>query len=233
MGQANLGLEFDMYNLIGAMRCADVPATHAWTLAGVRNWIDGEVPQLKRRLALAEAIEASDPRRPATVKIDERMISIMAPGMAQAAGLKDARKLMATRGTLDPKLIASIAAHCNDPYFAAGFANGVSVDDLANVVRTDSGLRQAMHSHSPGLASWQQGYSALLGALGTTIATATRNTGTIALADDYPQRWIKTITADSDTDGRPTPAGHGVAASAVLRSGIFAGIPGYGGQRGL
>jgi len=223
-------LPYDQWGLSSILGQVDVDSSPASGLGKVNAWMSGAVPGLKRRLALAQAIEAQHPSLHGVVPDDaqfEAQLSTLNPTEAQNRGAADAKKLVDTHGKLDAKLIAEINKYKNDPYFAAGFANAASPTDLANVVLQASRQRDSITNYGPydpkSLSDWQQAYGDLLDAVGSTVGTATNNTGTLALPDDYAKQWADTITVGSTKPGGDDRVyyGQAAAASLLLRYGTF------------
>lgn len=178
------------------------------------SWAREQIPGLRRRLAMAQQIEAQTRGFQPVVAIDESQISVLPPDVALANGAEAAKKLKEAGAHPSAELIAEIHRNQSDPYFAAGFARSITPSDLASMVRAVSGLRQGSRMDGIRLRSiqdWEQMYAELLTGVGTTLATATRSTGELALPTDYAARWLETITKE--------PLGFG--ASVVLRYGTF------------
>ncbi|HVU90958.1 MAG TPA: DUF6571 family protein [Jatrophihabitans sp.] len=220
-------LPYDQYGFRTILSGVDVDASPASGLGKVAAWVEGQIPGVKRRLALAQAIEAAKPGFQDTVSIDESEISDLDPSVAQQLGAADAQKLKDSNGKLDPKLIAEIAKYQNDPYFAAGFAEAIPPSDLANVVIGASNQRDGLSSYagSPDyvkrLNDWKKQYGDLLAAMGGTLATATRNTGDLALPDGYADGWVHTITAETPQSGGDGRYGQAAALSLLLKHGSY------------
>lgn len=226
IGDAVSNLPYDEWGMNTTLGSVDVDSSPSSGIGKVSAWAEGAVPGLKRRLALAQAIEAKHPSFQGVVKIDESKLSNLDPTAAQNRGAADAKKLKDSNGKLDKDLLAEIAKYKDDPYFAAGFAENATPAELAQVVLAASRQRDTLEQY-PGpdsqqdLKDWKANYGTLLDAVGTTIATATRNTGSLALPSDYAKQWTDTITADTYPDGGKAPYGQGAAASVLLRSGNF------------
>ena len=189
------------------------------------DWARDQLPGLKRRLAMAQAIEAQTPGLQVTVEIKESDLSKLSPSEAIAAGKAAAKKLKDAegKGVLDPALIAELNKYKNDPYYAAGLAQSLTPEELGDIVMKASNLRESISAGtSPNrateLTEWEKQYGALLEGLGTTIGTATRNTGGLALPADYGKKFAEAITNDPTTDGR---WGGGAAVSMLLRYGTY------------
>ncbi|HWJ84812.1 MAG TPA: DUF6571 family protein, partial [Cellulomonas sp.] len=192
------------------------------------DWARDALPDARRRLAKAQALEGSKPTwLVGTVEFDDVAdISSMAPDKAEQAG-REAAQALRDGGKPDDDLIAQIVELQDDPYFAAGFAGALSADELADVViklgynRTypDSSRTQAEVDKA------NEWYGKLLNGMSTTVATATRNTGDLALPSDYAQSWIKTIEAEVPTspyyDGGDGRVDRANALTVLLNAGKF------------
>ena len=194
-------------------------------------WVDGQVPGLRRRLALAQAIAASTPEfHGGAVKIDENDLSRLSPSEAQLKGAAAAAALKNAAGQPDPALIAQITANQNDPYYAAAFAKVLSPEELATIVKDASaswpgGFPGPTAKDAPGFDEWSQRYKKELAALGTLVGTATRNTSPdLALPSDYAQKWVDQLTADIEQHGdsaRDSNQGNALALSYLLKFGTY------------
>jgi hypothetical protein len=228
MSDAASNLPYDKYGLTSSLSPVDVDSSPANKLSAVANWVEQQIPGLRRRLALAQSIEAQQPGFQNVVKIDESEISTMDPTAAQNLGAADAKKLKDSHGAVDPTLIAEIAKYKDDPYFAAGLAVNITPTELSQVVTNESNQYRMLTQYGGGdpnyldkLNSWKTQYGDLLSGLGGTLATATRNTGDLALPSDYAKSWSDAITADGPSDGGRAPYGQGAALSLLLRNGSF------------
>lgn len=172
-------------------------------LAGVSGWAADRLPDVRRRLALARAIEERRPYWPAgTVEIDESRLSTMPPAEAQRAGRDAALALRDGRGVPDAELVRLMDEMSADPYFAAGFAGAVPPEDLARIVSRLSGNRRPLdgsQTYEENLASnaW---YPSLVSSISRTVATATYGTGDLALPPDHARSWVAAITEPTPTD---------------------------------
>ncbi|ROS30717.1 DUF6571 family protein [Cellulomonas sp. PhB150] len=166
------------------------------------DWARDVLPDARRRLAKAQALEGSNPTWPTgTVQFDDvTEITSMAPDKAQQAG-QEAAEALRDGGRPDDDLIAQIIEMQDDPYFAAGFAKALSADELADVViklgynRSDQDGSKTQDE----LDAENAWYGKLLNGMSTTVATATRSTGDLALPSDYAQSWLDTIEAEVPT----------------------------------
>jgi len=114
----------------------------------------------------------------------------------------------------------------DDPYFASGFASAVSPDELAEMVLTWS-YRRTPRDQCADDAEWTERnawYARTVGAVSTTLGTATRATGDLALPAGYGQSWVDAITAEVQSglfpDGTGVPD-HANALGVLLGTGRF------------
>lgn len=226
MSDAASNLPYDRYGLTSALGAVDVDASPSQKLSTVANWVDQQIPGLRRRLALAQAAEASKPSFQSVVQIHESDVSTTDPATAQNLGASDAKKLKDSNGAVDPALIAEIVNNQNDPYFAAGLAQNITPVELAQVVTDESRLVSLIDDGSgvdyrAEMDDWKKNYGDLLSAVGTTLAAATCNTGALALPSDYGKQWTDAITADVPSQGGDGAHGQGAALSLLLAHGSF------------
>jgi hypothetical protein len=210
-------------------------SSHVWGTAAdadkitqAAGWVNDQVPGLRRRLALAQQIEAQTKGPQSKVDIDESLLSTIPPEQAQADGAAAARKLKESNGKLDPALVAQITKYQNDPYFAAGFAKNMTPTELADALLKASRERENIGRTSTttlakDIAAWKVNYSGLVSAMGTTMATATRNTGDLALPADFAKKYAAAITegGTKSGDGDPVKYGQASALSLLLRHGQY------------
>jgi hypothetical protein len=217
-------------DLSGILSGVSLDTSPPQPLETVASWVDGQVPGLRRRLALAQAIAHSNPNfHGESVRIDENDLSKLPPSEAALKGAAAAAALRDAAGNPDPKLIAEITANQNDPYYAAAFAKALSPEELATIVKDASascpGGAGATALGAPGFDEWSKRYKAELAALGTTLGTATRNTSPdLALPSDYAQKWVDQFTADIEQDGdtiRDSNQGNALALSYLLKYGTY------------
>src|SRR5690625_4312191 len=162
-------------------------------LQAAADWAELELPGVRRRLALAEAIEGSNPEWPVGVaEIDESAISDVPPAEAEGNGAEAANALVTSNGEGDPELAAEVEANMHDPYFAAGFADAASPEEITAALdlidRVAAGNGESESERFVTLRGQ------LIVGTGTTLSTATRNTGELALPDGYAQQWLDAIT---------------------------------------
>jgi hypothetical protein len=210
-------------------------STHVWGTAAdsvkitqTAGWVNDQIPGLRRRLALAQQIEAQTQGPQSKVDIDEALLSTVPPEQAQADGAAAAKKLKESNGKLDPELIAQITKYQNDPYFAAGFTKNLTPTELADALLKASRERENIgrtqsNTLAKDMAAWKVNYSGLVSAMGTTMATATRNTGDLALPADFAKKYADAMTegGTKSGDGDPVKYGQASALSLLLRHGQY------------
>lgn len=165
-------------------------------------WIEEEIPMLRRRLALAEALERSTPGIQGVVTIDESALSTLTPTQARALAARLARRI--NDGDRDQDLLDQLLAHATDPYFAAALHRHVGVEELASFLTA-----------SPGQGSGAL-QTELVGALRTALVTSASQTEpALSLPDGYADSvqqflltgpWDQVVALDSflgDTRGLP------------------------------
>jgi hypothetical protein len=203
------------------------PTAEAQKISSAAGWVRAEIPGLRRRLALAQQIEAQARGFQPTVQIDETRLSTVPPDAAIKQGAAAAQRVKESGKELEPALIAHIAQYQDDPYFAAGFAQNLTPAELAKLVLNISNAqryrpRSNAEDMIAGTKKWGQDYTAMIAAIGTTLGTATRNTGELALPADYAMQWVNTIIAEPKGNTEvPIPLGQGAAASLILRYGNY------------
>jgi len=200
-------------DLVGTLVSVALSTSPPQPLEAAASWVDSQVPGLRRRLALAQAIAQSRPGfHGGGVTIDELDLSTVPPGEAARQGAAAAQALKDAAGSPDPRLIAEITANQDDPYYAAAFAKAFSPDELATLVKDASaqcpgGSAGAQALGAPGFDEWSKRYRAELAALGGTLGTATRSTAPdLALPADYAQQWVDQLTADIHDDVPSLPS---------------------------
>jgi hypothetical protein len=169
------------------------PADH------VVAWMQGQIPGLRRRLALAVAIEASKPGLQSFVQFDESLVSTRSP--AEAADLADeiADKIEKSDTELDSDLLAVLEDNSVDPYFASALAKRLSPEELAQFVKGMASRRDVLASDSmrdpDALPAFDDQYGRWLDGLGRTLGIATMQKGAdLALPDDYTEQWLAQMT---------------------------------------
>ncbi len=212
--------------LQGIMERVYVDSSPAAGLDKIVTWGQGELPGLRRRLALAISIEAQRPGWQATVSIPESQLPADPPEVAIRRGQLAAQGLKDSHGKPDDDLLNSIQAGMNDPYFAHGFATSITPAELGQVVlaagRDRDSLGMTGTATAQDYADWEARYRRMLTVVGTTLATATRGTGDLAMPADYAQQWVTAITDPPYTQQGHSPPGSGAAAAMFLRNGVYA-----------
>lgn len=167
----------------------------------VAGWAQEELPGVRRRLALARQIEASEPGIQTTVTIDEDAISTATPQEARERADR-AAELIADYGDGDvpAELVELLAENSSDPYFAAQFASLVTPEQLSEAILGMSAARVSMaemafmDSDRERIEEWDTAYESMLDDLGTTLGTASFGTGDLAPPEGAAQDWLAAIT---------------------------------------
>ena len=219
----------EMAGLVRALEDAAVTLRHARTrlstvmarfdlvdapvheLDGPRAWAEDALPDLRRRLALARAVEASSPTWPGTaVQISEVDVVSLSAEDARRAGLEIAEELLTT-GTLDSAALKRLEDLSADPYAAVAFARSVTLDQLTRIVVDLDGTRPAV-----------------LAAISRALGTASYGTGELALPSTWATTWVEGLTAGAGPAGTTWSAGPDLAAP--QRAGALAELLGAGGR---
>jgi len=206
----------------------DLDPTRSWGIQPAVDWAWAELPGVRRRLALAQALEGSNPCWPTgTVELDDEVgLSSMEPGEAEAAGRELALSLLDGSGKPTEAQIALLEQMGDDPYFASGFAHAVTADELAGII---TGLSQERTDRSQCVdeQEWTDRnawYGRVVVGMSTTLGTATRATGDLALPPGYGQSWVEVMTAEVQSGLFPDGVGvadHANALGLLLGSGRF------------
>ena len=205
-------------------------ASRSWALQRAVDWARAELPGVRRRLALAQALEGSNPSWPAgTVQLagdDDSRLPTMGPEAARAAGRELALSLAGRGGRLTEDELDLLELMQDDPYFASGFAGAVSPAELAGIVHGWSYARTPRDqcNDDAEYADRNAWYARAVTAVSTTLGTATRATGDLALPSGYARGWVETITAEVQSGLFPDGtgmAGHANALGLLLSSGRF------------
>ena len=208
-------------DLAGILGGVSLDTSRPYPLETAAGWVDDQVPGLRRRLALAQAIAKSDPRfQSGPVQIDESTLSTLTPDQARQQGERAAQML---RDGEDPsgELADLMEKYGNDPYFAAALARNVSPQEIAEWVRDSSyalhyrqtsGMSGDYEEFQADLAVYQRIVSGLSAALGA----ATRSTAPdLALPSSYADKFADTITDEGNINGE------GAILGMLLRGGTF------------
>lgn len=213
--QAAETLRLVQSDLFWALEGAELDTSETLRLATATTWAEEELPGLRRRYALAQALEGTEPTwAPGTVQLSESQISTVEPDLAVRQGRAAADELLAVQGRPPADLLARLEAGMADPYFASGLASSLTPDDLARLVLRWSAARTPADPTRPADAqadanAW---YGRALTAVSSTLGTATRATGELARPAGYAAGWVKALTATVpgdlvvDATGRPDHA---------------------------
>ena len=168
----------------------DLDPSRTWALDGPVAWARGELPGVRRRLALAQVLEGQEATWPAgTVMLDEALVSTVDPAHAQTMAHRVAHALRAVDGPLDEDLVDLLESYRDDPYFASALAKSLTVGELAEAVKQLS----SAHAGSDQDDAW---YARTVVGLARTMGTATRATGDLALPSGYARQWVRHITSE-------------------------------------
>lgn len=145
---------------------------------------------------------------------------------AIVAGREAAIELRDGEGIPDSELIEQIAAMQDDPYFASSFASQLTAEELAAILKRLSWKRTGDDGRisDDQLAAENAWYSKLVVAMSTTVGTATRATGDLALPPDYAQQWVDEMTAEVKVGLGPDSTGtpdHANALGLMLMYGTY------------
>ncbi len=208
------GVKSDLAGILGGVSLDTSPPRPLETAA---SWVEGQVPGLRRRLALAQAIAASTPNFKAgsPVTIDESKLSTLSPAEAMKIGTEAANRIKdGGEDGPDPELAQWLSQYANDPYFAAALAKGSSPDEIATYLR-DAGYhmgttRSSMMSDSETeFQSMMGDHKLIVAGLSTALGTATRNESPdLALPSSYADDWADAITSDEHINGEAAILGN-------------------------
>ncbi len=194
------GAEYDIPGDVSALTSLlhdlDLETADVTRAAPVGTWVVDELVPIRRRLAMAEAIEASSPDRGTFVQFDESAISAKTPAQA-AADAKRAVALMKT-GKID-ELIALLSTEGYDPYFAKAFAQGSTPTDLESAIMNYAGTGQLRGDVDP------KKYEALLSGLASTLGLATRGTGDLNLGKGWTDTFLRYLTTTPISEQTKNP----------------------------
>lgn len=179
------------------------------------DWGEDELPGVRRRLSLAESLEGSKPEwETGTAEIDESTISDVPPGQAEQNGEDAAQEFLDSHGDVSPELATEIEQNMNDPYFAAGFAKNADPEQIAAVLDTMDAQVEATYVPL-------ELRNRMVESIGTTMGTATRNTGDLAMPDDYAEQWSSAITADTHQQGGDAPQNQAQYLALLMQQGKY------------
>ena len=152
----------------------------------VTSWITDMLVDVRRRLAMAQAIAASTPGVGSFVQFDESTLSKLTP--AQAKQRAKQVKAAMQEGDLT-KVLSLLDGEIYDPYFAAAFARGTSTRDLEQFIMGQQGYGQLRGGVS------SKDYETVLTALGQTLGLASRGTGDLDLGSSWRNNFVQEMTA--------------------------------------
>jgi len=191
----------------------------------VVTWAEDELVGLRRRLALARSIEASEPGIQSTVTIDEDDLPATTPEEAVENAEQVAAALTEDPENIPDDIVELLQEGASDPYFAAALANALPPGELAEFLRTREsmgiGYRAAGMASDEEALAWAAQQRALQEALGETYGLATMGEGDLALPSEWHEDWSSAITSE-DFDDRTNPSHltllmrHGVWSSDVI-----------------
>jgi hypothetical protein len=177
--------EAELRKILSDVELIELRIPESRGLGSVTAWIEDELPGLRRRLALAQAIENGEfrtqpdyprgPRRPVTY--EEHHVPEHQPHVSRERGQESA--VLFTAQSADPEadeLIAKLKGNEHDPYFAHAFTNDADPSAVADTV-------EAARQTDPAKAE------ELNSLLESTVQTAGRGTGELAPEDDFGDQW--------------------------------------------
>jgi hypothetical protein len=193
----------------------DAPPSRDYT--SVVEWLEDQLPGLKRRLALAEAIEAQVPGM-FTVEIDESLVSKKTPEQAAEDAQRAADLMQQVAGSAEfspdnDELTRLLTENANDPYFAHALAEAMSPEELSHFILAWSG--DYRHADFP--REMGRNYEAQLTALGQAFGLATRGTGDLKLPNSFTDAWLSALDPEASDRAAPVPA----ALALVMSRGDF------------
>ncbi len=208
------GVKADLAGILGGVSLDTSPPQPLETAA---SWVESQVPGLRRRLAMAQAIAASTPNFKAgnAVPIDESKLSTLSPTEAMKIGTEAANRINdGGEDGPDPELAKWLSEYANDPYFASALAKGSTPDEIATYLR-DAGYKMGstrsdgMYNSEEDFQSMLVDYKATVAGLSTALSTATRNESPdLALPSGYADDFADTITDDENINGEAAILGN-------------------------
>lgn len=148
----------------------------------VLTWLTDEMPGLRRRLALAEALAQTTPGLPNSVTFAEESLTTLTPEQARQQAHRAARLLEHPDPDQVHELGGLLAAYGDDPYFAHEFALRSDPRQYAELIR---GLTP--YEELPGYLT-KHDYDGLLTNLANTVSLASRGTGDLAMPPDWSEK---------------------------------------------
>jgi hypothetical protein len=208
------GVKSDLAGILGGVSLDTSPPQPLETAA---SWVESQVPGLRRRLALAQAIAASTPHFKAgdAVPIDESKLSTLTPAEAMKIGTEAANRINdGGEDGPDSELAKWLEQYANDPYFASALAKGSSPTAIADYLR-DAGYDLGS-TRSAGMSDSESEFQSKLGdykltvaGLSTALSTATRSEAPdLALPSSYADDWADAITDDQHINGEAAILGN-------------------------
>ncbi|MFT4082992.1 MAG: DNA/RNA non-specific endonuclease [Nocardioides sp.] len=155
-------------------------------VGGVTSWVEDRLVDVRRRLAMAQAIAASTPGMGNYVQFNENAISTLTPAQAKAQAAAAAKALKSGDTST---LVKILDKQGYDPYFAHALAQQVSPVDLENIVMDQQGYGQLKGGVSKG------DYEHLLTSLASTFSLASRGTGDLDLGPTWRDEFLQEMTA--------------------------------------
>lgn len=152
----------------------------------VTNWISDMLVDIRRRLAMAQALAASTPGQAAFVQFDESALSQLTPAQA-AARAKQAVEAMKA-GDLK-RFLQLVDGEVYDPYFAQALAKGASTRDIEQFIMGQQGYGQLRADVSA------SDYETMLTGLGQLLGLASRGTGDLDLGATWRSNFVQELTA--------------------------------------
>ncbi len=221
-------------SMSGVLEGVDLDTSSVSRLDGVETWVADQLPGVRRRLAMAEAIEAQTPGQQFIVTIDESLLSTLTPEEAREAARR-AAELIEENG-LDPtvsdevldqygipqELLDLLQANSTDPYFAQELARTTDPKAVAILVSEVSAYRQrAVDNPLVDHEEVDAQYESLLSGLGGALGLATRTSADLRLPNDIRDRWVEAVATPYtglDDDAFP---GQASALALVISRGQF------------
>ncbi|PSL06788.1 hypothetical protein CLV30_102176 [Haloactinopolyspora alba] len=183
----------------------------------VTAWIEEVLPDLRRRLALAQDLEGDSPRRvdphlPVTrqpIITDETQIPTLPPHKSFQNGNETAQRFSvpAEQKPAVRDLVTDLRSGQHDPYYAKEFVHNADPKTLVETVR---------RATSDGTADTDE----LVQLTASTVATGSRGTGDLAPPEGHEEQWAALRNSDDPETAavarqlRPAPADESAAPTA-------------------
>ncbi|GAA4284750.1 hypothetical protein GCM10022261_22810 [Brevibacterium daeguense] len=189
--------------LLGLLLPADNPGLAQARQAA--HWIREQIPDLNRRVALAEYIEAQTPGLQTSVDIDESRISDRTPQQAREDAQRALERLQALldaemqisgeRRPMDPELLQLLTDNALDPYFAQELAKGLDPAMTGLLVQNRAlDLRWAEQDGPEAVDASRAEYEAFIDAIGGSLGVASRGTGPLSPPEGFADSWAEALT---------------------------------------